>query len=88
MAVGTFKRPDLVDISDKDLENDIMKAWSDLDKSVIAESLISGICLFHVKNDKNVKSVISDHISFMLHMLHYFDEIFIATYFSKRNNCV
>lgn len=27
-------------ISDKDLEVDIVKAWSDLDKSLIAEGLI------------------------------------------------
>lgn len=30
-------------ISDKDLEVDIVKAWSDLDKSLIAEGLISGL---------------------------------------------
>lgn len=44
--VGTFKRPDPDTISDEDLQIDIVKAWSDLDKSIIAEGLISGMYVF------------------------------------------
>lgn len=43
--VGTFKRPDPDTISDRDLEVDIIKAWTDLDKSLIAEGLIQGLSL-------------------------------------------
>lgn len=43
--VGTFKRPDPDTISDRDLEVDIIKAWMDLDKSLIAEGLIQGLSL-------------------------------------------
>ncbi|XP_055024533.2 uncharacterized protein [Misgurnus anguillicaudatus] len=42
IPLGTFKRPDADSISDNDLEIDIAKSWSDLDKSQIAEGLISG----------------------------------------------
>ncbi|XP_030581204.1 uncharacterized protein LOC115777435 [Archocentrus centrarchus] len=42
VPIGTFKRPDPNTISDKDLEVDIIKAWTDLDKSLIAEGLIQG----------------------------------------------
>lgn len=42
-AVGTFKRPDPETVSEEDFEVDIVKAWSDLDKSLIAEGLISGM---------------------------------------------
>lgn len=42
-AVETFKRPDPDTISEKDLEVDIVKAWADLDRSLIAEGLISGL---------------------------------------------
>ncbi|XP_036943300.1 uncharacterized protein LOC119013056 [Acanthopagrus latus] len=38
---GTFKRPDPETVSEEDFEVDIVKAWSDLDKSLIAEGLIS-----------------------------------------------
>ncbi|XP_033970117.1 uncharacterized protein LOC117469770 [Trematomus bernacchii] len=42
VPLGTFKRPDPDTISESDLEVDIVKAWSELDKSHIAEGLISG----------------------------------------------
>ncbi|ROJ64739.1 hypothetical protein DPX16_3761 [Anabarilius grahami] len=41
--VGTFKRPDPDTISEKDLQVDIVKSWSDLNKSQIAEGLISAL---------------------------------------------
>ncbi|XP_077936546.1 uncharacterized protein LOC144383326 isoform X2 [Gasterosteus aculeatus] len=42
VPLGTFKRPDPDTIADKDLQVDIVKVWSDLDRSQIAEGLISG----------------------------------------------
>uniref|UniRef100_A0A096MFA4 HMG domain-containing protein n=1 Tax=Poecilia formosa TaxID=48698 RepID=A0A096MFA4_POEFO len=42
IPLGIFKRPNPDDISDKELEVDIVKAWSDVDKSIIADALISG----------------------------------------------
>ncbi|KAK0156411.1 hypothetical protein N1851_000281 [Merluccius polli] len=42
VPLEAFKRPDPDTISDKDLEVDIVKAWADLDRSLIAEGLISG----------------------------------------------
>uniref|UniRef100_A0A8P4FW34 Ubiquitin-like protease family profile domain-containing protein n=1 Tax=Dicentrarchus labrax TaxID=13489 RepID=A0A8P4FW34_DICLA len=42
VPLETFKRPDPDTISDKDLQVDIVKAWTDLDRSLIAEGLISG----------------------------------------------
>ena len=41
-TVGTFKRPELDELFDEDLEIDIVKNWSDLEKEFIAEGLISG----------------------------------------------
>lgn len=43
LVVGTINRPDPDTISEKHLEVDIVKAWSDLDRSLIAEGLISGL---------------------------------------------
>ncbi|KAI4796434.1 hypothetical protein KUCAC02_026986 [Chaenocephalus aceratus] len=42
IPLGTFKRPDPDTISESDLEVDIVKAWSELEKSLVAEGLISG----------------------------------------------
>ena len=42
LVVGTFKRPDPDTITEKDLEVDIVKAWSDLDRTLVAEGLVSG----------------------------------------------
>lgn len=42
VPVGTFKRPAPDIITEKDLETDIEKSWSELDKFVIAEGLLSG----------------------------------------------
>ncbi|XP_067307544.1 uncharacterized protein [Pseudorasbora parva] len=42
VPLGTFKRPDPDTLSEKDLQVDIVKSWSDLNKSQIAEGLISG----------------------------------------------
>ena len=43
LAVGTFKRPDPETMSEKDMEVDVVKAWSDQDRSMIAEGIISGL---------------------------------------------
>lgn len=55
LVVGTFKRPDPETISEKDLEVDIVKAWSDLDRSLIAEGLISGLDFFNAVDNQNVE---------------------------------
>lgn len=41
-AVGMFKRPDPENVTEDDLQVDIVKAWDDLDKSQIAEGLVTG----------------------------------------------
>ena len=41
-TVSTFKRPGLDDITEEDLEIDIVQSWTDLEKEFIAEGLISG----------------------------------------------
>ena len=45
LLVGTFKWSDPDTISEKDLEVDIVKAWSDLGRSLIAEGLIPSLDL-------------------------------------------
>ena len=41
-AVGTFTRPDLGEITDKDLNIDIVTTWAKLEKELIAEGCTSG----------------------------------------------
>ena len=41
-AVGTFTQPDLGEITDKDLNIDIVTTWAKLEKELIAEGFTSG----------------------------------------------
>lgn len=47
-AVGTCKRPNPDTVSDME---DIVKVWSDLDKSQIAERIISGMFFYTDSNN-------------------------------------
>lgn len=41
--VGTFKRPDLINVSEGDLSVNIVNAWTNLDKELLAEGFITGM---------------------------------------------